>query len=194
MNFLEYLAHLFIGSLVLLILTSAIGFHQQLFMKLEHQVDAVRTSIALYHLLKAWKNIENEHQHLKIQKIVGVTHHVETLPGRKFLSLDECAEWMVDMSVLIWNGNESFISHIASCAPGKIVLDKKIPKLFQVPFDWIIYYPIELWVRDKKLYLKYHHSTQIWVSGFDELKWNLKDTLEVELKWPNLPLIKWKIN
>lgn len=193
MNFLEYFLHLFIHTLVLLSLSSAFVLHQHIFLNLEHQVDAVRTSIAFYHLLQSWKMIEIEQQHLKIKKTAILKQHVDRIHSRKSLSFLECEEWMTGMPVLVWNANSSFITYILNCAPGKIILEGSIPKTLQVPFDWLVFYPIELWVKDKKMYLKYHNNTQVWFSGFEYLKWTIKEKLEVEIKWPNLPVIKWSI-
>jgi hypothetical protein len=193
MSFLEYLLHLFLWTWVLCLLSYAFVLHQHLFSKLEHQVDAVRTSIALHHFFQSIKKVELVQERLRIQKDVGEIHHVCTLKSRKSLYYEGCMEWMLDMDVQIWNANESFNSHILNCSPGKIILDRPLPKNFQTPFNWIVSYPIELWVKDQKLYLKYHNNTQVWVSGFDYLKWNGNNGLEIKLKWKNLPHITWKL-
>jgi hypothetical protein len=194
MNFLEYLVHLFLWTWVLCILSYAFFFQQQLFLKLEHQVDAVRTSIALHHFFQSNHQVRLEHQRLSMQKNVCEINHVEVLKLRKSLVFHDCKAWMLDMDVQIWNANANIISHVLNCAPGKIILDKPIPKTFQAPFDWMISYPIELWVKDQQLYLKYHNNTQVWVSGFEYFKWNDNHGLEMILKWPSLPVIKWMIH
>ena len=191
MSFLEYLLNLFLYSWVLSILSGAFFLHQQLFLKLEHQVDAVRTSIALHHFFQSIHRVKIEKQHLIVQKNVGVVQHVNTLKLRKSLSYRGCMEWMLGMNVQMWNANTIFSSHIKNCAPGKIILDKALPQTFSAPFDWIVSYPIELWVKGQKLYVKYHNNTQVWVSGFEYLKWNDNHGLEMILKWPSLPVIKW---
>lgn len=199
MSILEYLMSLVIWMLVMSIVLFMWGFHQQMGMKFQNKLDAIRNSIALYQTFKQWAQVPEQtdvfqmkNTQLLVRKKVGNIEIIHQLRNQKSFKVSQCHTGVEEMSVWIWDKNLGVEARVLTCHDGQLNLEKRLPKFLEPPLYVMWFYPIQLSVEGSRLYLNYHQNKQVWLSGFEYLKFSLDEHLNLEVKWPNLPSMRWR--
>lgn len=197
MSLLAYLMNLSVWSMLLTSLLFVWGFHQHRVLKLNEQIDAIQSSIALHHLFKIWAKAPKQAEvfqiddaQLVIKNKVGSIQQVNRWYTENSFAVAHCPKGVEHMMAFIWNANQVNSQPILKCSERQLVLQHKIS--ITPPFQVMIFYPIQLRVNGSKLYLKFHENSQVWMSGFESMKFFLQPELVIELKWRYFPLIRWQ--